>query len=209
MAIDKDAYLVNTERLRIRKLSKKFWKEVSEVTALTDLRLYSCDNLPEFLHKIRELDQLELLAFSSVEFGERVEDLIIPDGVREIEISSVTCEDWNQFPTSPAVKSLKIKRMTIDDTIALIPKFVGLEIISVRAFEDEELEQLTVVLAGLGKLQNITLQLDGATEEAIERLMASLSYREAILTLQYQGPVADDAIKWCAAENGVKLQFEI
>ena len=208
MAIDKDTYLVNTERLGIRKLSKKFWKEVSEVTALTDLRLYACHNLPTFLHKIRELDQLELLAFSSVEFGERVEDLIIPDGVRELKIASVTCDNWHQFPTSPAVTSLKIKRMSIDDTVAVIPKFAGLETLHVRAYGDDELDQLTAVLAGLVRLQNITLQLDEATEVAIERLMDTLSPHDAILTLQYQGSVADDTIKWSASGHGVKLQFE-
>jgi len=195
MAIDKDTHLVNTERLRVKKLSAKFWEEVEAVERLTDLLLISVEDVSPYLEKIRSLKFLERLKIAQIDLDERISNLVLPTSLTQLDISSVSCADWTALPDAPHVKTFVHKRMDMRELCVIYPKLPGVELVQLAPDDDDELNVAFDVIKGLENVKQVELDILDASREALLPVFKHAFDRQMKLELAYSGDLEQDELK--------------
>lgn len=167
MNINLETHLVNTERLRIKKLTPKFWKIVESLDNLTDLHLVNCDQVDESLVRIQGLKTLKSLRLSGVDLGNKIAELVLPDTLEELQLKRISCDDWTNFIGSKNVTKLVHNGLYLDDLAFILPKLVGLSDVELEAYDDEQLQQLIDIVRECPNLNLLKLRLFELSEKSL------------------------------------------
>tara|TARA_B100000780_G_scaffold267641_1_gene224915 strand:+ start:98 stop:745 length:648 start_codon:yes stop_codon:yes gene_type:complete len=207
MNIDPDAYLVNTERLRITKLSDKFWKTVKSLENLTDLLLVNCDNVANSLSHIKELNSLEKLCLSGVELENKVSEMGFPRSITELQIKHVTCDTWQGFNGSPNIKKFKYLNLELTDLLIILPKLKGLDEVELEAYDDDELEMIVQILTDCPNLSKSKMRLFDLSEDSIRNLLRAAAQSSIKIEMELEDSLPLDKVAEIAEEVKANLCF--
>lgn len=192
MQIDKDVHLVNTERMRLKKLSAKFWKEVESVEKLTDLLLISVDDVSPYLEKIQHLQYLEKLKLAQVELDDRISKMVLPSTLVELHLSSIICADWSKMPAVPQVRDFVHKRMPLDSLLHIYPKLTGVNLIKLNTNGDDELDSVHKALPEITGMEVLELEVFDGSEDKLVAMFEYICGREIKMILSYSGDMNEE-----------------
>ena len=207
MNIDPDTNLVNTERLRIGKLSDKFWKTVKSLENLKKLYLYNCDNLASGVSHIKELNSLEILGLAKVELENKVSEMEFPRSITELLIKDVTCDNWQDFKGSPHIKKFKYRNLELDDLLIILPKLKGLDEVELEAYDDDELEMIVQILNDCPNLSKSKMRLFDLSEDSIRNLLRAAAQSSIKIEMELEDSLPLDKVAKIAEEVKAHLCF--
>lgn len=208
MNFDRQASIVNTEELRITKLSKDFWSALVNAKHITDLELWSCDGFSENISEISKLNNLQKLSLAQLDISDRIKALILPANVTSLSFNAIKCADWSLLPVLPNIKEFKCKGMVTSDLVKILSKLPNVDVAELNASNDEELTEIKLFFQGGAKLKSLLLSIsDDISLSCLEDVAEELALDNLIVTVDYEGHIAHDEINRVMREAGVKYRF--
>mgnify|MGYP006174550707 CR=1 FL=1 len=208
MQIDPSRTLVNTERLRVKKLSPKFWAALHKVTNLNKLVLISCDGVSETISEIAKLCNLKELVLAQIDINECISELQLSETVTSLTIKGVKCSNWTLLPVLPQINEFKHSHLFTADLVQILLKLPNVRTAELEVWDDEELNDVVKLIQNNDKLNTLKIRFqEDVTLNGLTLIADVLSRQNIILEIEYEGPIADDEISRIMKEEGVKFTF--
>lgn len=208
MQIDPSRTLVNTERLRVKKLSPKFWAALHKVTNLNKLVLISCDGVSETISEIAKLCNLKELVLAQIDINECISELQLSETVTSLTIKGVKCSNWTLLPVLPQINEFKHSHLFTADLVQILLKLPNVRTAELEVWDDEELNDVVKLIQNNDKLNTLKIRFqEDVTLNGLTLIADVLSRQNTILEIEYEGPIADDEISRIMKEEGVKFTF--
>jgi hypothetical protein len=167
MPIEKSAHFVNTERLRLKKMTPKLWKELASLEELVTLYFCSIEGIDDYLGRLTDLTRLEEIGFISVIVGEKISEISIPDSCKTLYVKNFESEYLRDFPELGGITTAKF-RQDDKDVATILPKLPRLQNLEIgETYDESSLVDLLQVLNGLTHLQKLKISRDSLQEATI------------------------------------------
>ena len=208
MQIDPSSTLVNTERLRVKKLSPKFWAALHKVTNLEKLVLISCDGVSETISEIAKMCNLKELVLAQVDIDERISEIQLSETVTSFTIKGVECSHWALLPILPQIIELKHSGLDTSDVVKILLKLPNVRTAELEVWDDDGLIDVIKLIQNNNNLTTLRIRFqEDVTLNGLTLIAEVLSRKSIILEIEYEGSIADDEISKIMKEEGVKFTF--
>ena len=208
MQIDTSSNLVNTEKLRVKKLSPQFWDALHKVTNLNKLVLISCDGVSETISEIAKLCNLKELVLAQVDIDESISELQLSETVTSLTIKGVECSNWSLLPVLPQIIEFKHNRLFTSDVVQILFNLPNVRTAELEVWDDDELNDVVKLIQNNHNINTLKLRFqENVSFSGLSLIAAVLTKQSIILEIEYEGPIADDEISKIMKEEGVKFTF--
>lgn len=172
MPIEKTAHFVNTDRLRLKSMTAKLWKELLSLEELTTLYLARIEGIDDYLARLSDLSHLEEIGFISIHISEKISDLSIPSSCKTIYVKNIESNHLSRWPTLTSIHTAKFNQDDKDVAMILqrLPNLQNLEI--GNTYDEEGLSGLLDSIKGLEALQKLSIARNSLQEETIKSYFA-------------------------------------